>query len=97
MRDQCLEAKRYFLSKDIDHNILEKALAYCLENDTPSFSNLHDIYVYFMRESEGGNDILQEIQTLECTYQGIHEPLDVNERSLSVYEELVRKTKEALT
>jgi len=97
VRDQCLEAKRYFLAKDIDLDILEQALKYCLENDTPSFSNLNDTYVYFKRESEGGNDILQEIQRLERQYQGAYEPLDVNERSLSVYKEFIGKSKEALT
>ncbi len=96
VRDQCLEAKRYFLAKDIDRDILEQALKYCLDNDTPSFSNLHDTYVYFKRESQGSNDILQEIQRLERQYQGAHEPLDVNERSLSVYKELIGKTKGAL-
>jgi len=97
VRDQCLEAKRYFLVKYIDLDILEQALAYCLKNDTLSFSNLNDTYVYFKRQSEGSNDILQEIQTLDRKYQGVHEPLDVNERSLSVYEELIGKSKEALT
>lgn len=97
VRDQCLEAKRYFLNKDINHDILEEAVKYCLENDTPSFSNLHDTYVYFMRESHALNDIPPEIQTREGTYQGVHKPLDVNERSLSIYEELIRKRKGALT
>jgi len=97
VRDQCLEAKRYFLVKDIDLDILEQALEYCLKNDTLSFSNLHDTYVYFKRESRGPNDIPKEIQTLEQKYQGAHEPLEVNERSLSVYKELIGKSKGAVT
>jgi len=96
VRDQCLEAKRYFLAKDIDLDILEQALKFCLENDTLSFSNLNDTYAYFKRESQGSNDILQEIQTLDREYQGAHEPLDVNERSLSVYKELIGKSKGAV-
>jgi len=91
VRDQCLEAKRYFLMKDIDLDILEQALEYCLKNDTLSFSNLNDTYVYFERESEGVNDILKEIPILNTQYQGAHEPLAVTERSLSVYKELVGK------
>ncbi len=70
-------------------DILEQALEYCLKNDTLSFSNLNDTYAYFKRESQGSNDILKEIQRLERQYQRAHEPLDVNERSLSVYKELV--------
>jgi len=96
VRDQCLEAKRYFLAKDIDLDILEQALEYCLKNDTLSFSNLNDAYAHFKRESQGSNDILQEIQTLNREYQGAHEPLDVNERSLSVYKELIGKSKGVL-
>ncbi len=97
VRDQCLEAKRYFLVKDIDLDILEQALKYCLKNDTLSFSHLNDTYAYFKHESEGPNDILKEIQTLDRKYQGAHEPLEVNERSLSVYKELIGISKGAVT
>jgi len=96
VRDQCLEAKRYFLAKDIDRDILEQALEYCLKNDTLSFSNLNDTYIYFKRVSQGPDEIIKEIQRLERQYQGVHEPLDVNERSLSVYKELVGKSKGVL-
>ena len=54
-RDQCLEAKRFFAEKEIDLGILERALAYCLENDTPSFTNLKDTHVHFERESRQPN------------------------------------------
>ncbi len=84
------------LAKNIDLDILEQALEYCLENDTLSFSNLNDTYAYFKRESQGSNEILQEIQTLDRKYQGAHEPLDVNEKSLSVYKELIGKSKGAV-
>jgi len=93
VRDQCLEAKRYFLSKDIDLDILEQALEYCLKNDTLSFSNLNDTYAYFKCEYEGSNEILQKIQTLDRKHQGAHEPLEVTERSLSVYKEFIGKSK----
>ena len=97
MRDQCLEAKRYFLVKDIDLDILEQALKYCLKNDTLSFSNLNDTYTYFKRASHESNEIFEEIQRLDKKYQGAQEPLEVNERSLSVYKELIGKTKGVLT
>ena len=41
-RDQCLEAKRYFLQQDIKLEILREALEFCLENETLSFANLKD-------------------------------------------------------
>ncbi|MBT9147381.1 MAG: hypothetical protein DDT32_01135 [Syntrophomonadaceae bacterium] len=91
LRDQCLEAKRYFMVKDMDRDILERALLYCLENDTLSFSNLKDTYAYFKREQDRSERIFA-IQTLPREYQGKHEPLAVRERSLSVYQEhLLRK------
>ena len=96
VRDQCLEAKRYFLVKNIDLDILEQALGYCLKNDTLSFSNLNDTYTYFKRQPEGSHEIQKEIQTLEQKYQGAHEPLEVHERSLSVYKELIGKSKGAV-
>jgi len=96
VRDQCLEAKRYFLVKDIDLNILEQALQYCLTNDTVSFSNLNDTYAYFTRASHGLHESPQEIAVLDWQYQGAHEPLEVTERSLSVYKELLVNSKGAL-
>jgi len=96
VRDQCLEAKRYFLAKDIDLDILEQALKYCLKNDTLSFSNLNDTYTYFKRASQGSHVSLPEIAILDTQYQGAHEPLEVTKRSLSVYKELIVNSKGAL-
>jgi len=86
VRDQCVEAKRYFQIKDIDIFILEKALEYCLENNTPSFSNLNDTYAYFKREHER-EDL--KIPTLSLDYKGGHKPLSVTARDLSVYKEII--------
>ena len=91
VRDQCLEAKRYFLGKEIELEVLEQALRYCLENDTLSFSNLNDTYAYFKRESERGNGAFQQPQALDQQPQTHHEPLDVSKRSLSLYKELITK------
>jgi len=96
VRDQCLEAKRYFMQKDIAVDIFEQALKYCLQNDTPSFANLNDTYAYFKREAKGSNDTFQGIQTLAHGYQGAHEPLDVTKRSLSLYKELISREKREL-
>jgi hypothetical protein len=97
VRDQCLEAKRYFLEKDIDLDILDRALLFCMENDTLSFSNLNDTYSYFKREHDGSKETWQEIQTMvQEEYQGSHEPLEVNERDLSVYKELIGKEEKAV-
>lgn len=96
VRDQCLEAKRYFLGKDIDIDILERALLFCIENDTLSFANLNDTYSYFECEHDGSKETWQEIQTMVQEYQGSHQPLEVNKRDLSVYKELIGKRERAI-
>jgi len=91
IRDQCVEAKRYFEVKDIDIFILNRALEYCLENNTPSFANLNDTYTYFKREHER-EDL--EIPTLSLDYQGGHKPLSVTARDLSVYKEIIEQQRD---
>ena len=86
VRDQCVEAKKYFEVKNIDIFILNKALEYCLENNTPSFSNLDDTYAYFKQEHER-EDL--GIPTLSLDYKGGHKPLSVTARDLSVYKEII--------
>ena len=86
VRDQCVEAKKYFFDKDIDIVILGRALEYCLENNTPSFTNLNDTYVFFKREQKSE---VPAILTLSPDYQGGHEPLKVTSRDLSVYKEII--------
>ncbi len=91
VRDQCVEAKRYFDAKDIDIFILDRALEYCLENNTPSFSNLNDTYAYFMREHER-EDL--KIPTLSLDYKGDHKPLSVTARDLSVYNGIIKQQRD---
>ena len=88
IRDQSVEAKRYFEAKDIDVFILERALEYCLENNTPSFSNLNDTYVYFKREHDRDDP---DIPSLSLDYKGNHKPLRVTTRNLSVYKEIINQ------
>ena len=86
-RDQCLEAKRFFAEKEVDPALLERALAYCRENDTPSFSNLRDTYVHFERESRQPEPVsIVEIEGLSQ-----YQPLKVSQRSVSDYQEAARE------
>ena len=96
-RDQCIEAKKHFLAKGIDIVTLDKALEYCLENNTPSFSNLNDTYVYFKREQDRPKDISPEIQTMVQGNHGDHVPLNVSARDLSVYKEIISKRERTLS
>jgi len=93
VRDQCLEAKKYFMNKDIDLAILDKALEYCIENNTLSFANLNDTYVYYKRETDAPKEIFSDTARV---YHVDHEPLSVRERDLSVYKELISKKETAI-
>jgi len=87
VRDQCLEAKRFFAQKDVDPGILESALSYCLENDTPSFTNLKDTYAHFERESrQSAPCVIVEVEGLSH-----YQPLPVSQRSVSDYEKAARE------
>jgi len=99
VRDQCIEAKKCFLAKDIDIDILDRALEYCLENNTLSFANLNDTYAYFKREHERSKELLGEkaMENLAREYQGSHEPLHVEKRDLSVYKEIINNREKAIT
>jgi hypothetical protein len=81
-----VEAKRYFETRDIDIFVLDRALKYCLDNNTPSFTELNDTYVHFKREDER-EDL--EMPAVSLDYQGGHEPLNVRARELSVYKEVI--------
>jgi len=86
-RDQCLEAKRFFAEKEVDTGILERALAYCLENDTPSFTNLKDTYVHFERESRQP----EPVASVEAEGLSHYQPLKVSQRQVSDYENVARE------
>ena len=58
VRDQTIECFKYFRDNKIDEKILERALAYCLENKTYSFSNLNDTYNSFCLEDSSENNIM---------------------------------------
>ena len=86
IRDQCVEAKRYFEGRAADLFVLDRALEYCLENNTLSFAELNDTYVHFKREHERAD---LEMPAAGSGYQGTHEPLRVRARGLSVYKEII--------
>ncbi|MFA4926787.1 MAG: hypothetical protein WC524_09080 [Candidatus Aminicenantales bacterium] len=87
VRDQCLEARRFFAEKEIETEVLERALDYCVENDTLSLANLKDTYGHFERQSRQGESITSiEVETL-----GQYQPLLVSQREVSEYEKAARE------
>jgi len=82
-----LEARRFFAEKEIETEVLERALCYCLENDTLSLANLKDTYGHFERQSRQGEPITSiEVETL-----GQYQPLLVSQREVSEYEKAARE------
>ena len=93
VRDQCIEAKKYFTSKKIDLAILDKALEFCLDNGTFSFANLNDTNYYYHQMHEESTETFsdEEIDNMVLEYSGNHEPLNINNRDLTVYKEIIKK------
>jgi transposase len=86
-RDQCLEAKRYFLQQDIKLEILQEALGFCLENETLSFANLKDTYDYLLNLPEKPKTILPDLPYSKV--QPI--PVKVHQRKLTAYQQILQK------
>jgi transposase len=50
VRDQCLEARKYFRNQEVDLETLDEALRFCIDNSMLSISNLNDGYRHFLAE-----------------------------------------------
>lgn len=86
-RDQSLEAKKFFASREIVIEVLEKALAYCLENVTVSYTNLKDTYRHFEREGRRP----EPVTVVGGDAIGAHRPVSISERQLADYEQAARE------
>jgi len=89
VRDQCLEAKRYF-GGDIDIECLDRALEFCLEHKTYTMANLKDTYRYFQGISETGEeDILSKLEPQLKNVARYKKDIRVSKRDIGVYKSLV--------
>ena len=93
VRDQCLEARRYFQPQKIDDDILDQALSYCIEHETFSMANLNDTYHYFERESARAT--VHETARAEVAWNpgrhDNHAPLAITKRSIDEYKALIQQ------
>ena len=88
VRDQCLEAKRYFAAQPIDPAVLEQALTFCLENTTLSMTNLRDTYQYFQRTTAAS--ATQDAGAVPVVgAPHAHPPVPVTQRTLAEYNALL--------
>lgn len=90
VRDQCIEAEKYFNQSNIDSKILEQALEFCLENQTYSFSNLHDTYQYFFRDrtEEKSSFTIHQAESHLNRVDKKAQKIKVDAPNLSVYQSL---------
>lgn len=94
VRDQCNDAIKYFSGDTVDHNILDEAAGYCLENGTFSFANLHDTYVHFSYLNEKNvNYPDSKIREVPALHNAPHKarPIPVAKRAISFYESVARE------
>jgi len=93
VRDQCIEARKYFNKKKIDPAVLNEAIKFCLSNKTLSFSNLHDTYIYFNTNTQEAVDFFPK-EYAEKLFNDFHNQkskINIQNRSLKPYSEIVSR------
>ena len=90
VRDQCFEAKKRF-SEEVDEQLLDQALEFCLEQRTHSMTNLADTYQYYkgLIETERGEDILKHLAPQLKQVAQYKRDIRVSKRDIGVYKSLV--------
>jgi hypothetical protein len=89
LRDQCLEAQRYF-EADTDIECLDRACRFCLEHKTYSMANLRDTYRYYQELCRTGEkDILKTLEPQLKAVARYKKDIRVSKRSIGVYKSLV--------
>ena len=93
-RDQCLEARKYFSDREIDLEVFNQALKYCIDNKTFSMANLNDSFRHFLEERKNGSNenIAETAITINSGVVRIHPGLEVSKPDLAPYQSLVDTT-----
>ena len=88
-RDQCIEAGKYFSKGKINEEILNKAIEFCLQNNTLSISNLNDTYQHYLSMHEDAVEYFgeNEIKEMYNTFYA-YSPIDVKKRDLDDYRKI---------
>lgn len=94
VRDQCLDALKYFSGDQVHTEILLMAVDFCLENSTLSFANLHDTYTHFLHITLQQNACQKEPVISFSTPTRAGTPLRVAQRSMAFYEDVANLKKE---
>lgn len=87
VRDQAIEAKRYF-SGEVDRQALGEALEFCLEYETFSFASLHDTYQAFLTQTREHTEQTPAPMLLDLP------KVEVSRRSLAAYRSVIAELSE---
>ncbi|MBN1216210.1 MAG: transposase [Candidatus Lokiarchaeota archaeon] len=85
-RDQCMEVFKHLSNKEIDLEILEVSLIYCLKNKTYSISNLKDTYKYF---SVFDNNNIHNLDKNTFFKTNFFQKIDIRKRDLELYKSII--------
>lgn len=91
VRDQCLEARKYYHDKEVDIVVLDEALRFCIDNKTFSIANLHDCYLHFADEKRNYDPSTPAIMVCKGVIRVIPE-IQVSKPDMIPYQALVGKT-----
>jgi transposase len=92
VRDQALEALKLFKGKKIDEFIFDKALEFCIHNQTVSMSQLNDTYTYTLQQYEESKDMFTP-EEMQRAYEEMNHHIDVKCRNFAVYKKIVNSRK----
>lgn len=90
VRDQALDALKYFKNKKIDPPIFDKALDFCIQNQTVSIAELNDTYQYYLKQYLEAKDMLlpdYEKKTESITKKKPN--LNVKRRNFATYKKII--------
>ena len=92
IRDQALDAIKRYKNQEIDSPIFEKALEFCIQNQTVSVAELDDTYRYYLREYMDAWDI-QKVEDTPPIVTRTKEkaPIDVKRRNFAIYKKIMNK------
>ncbi|MBU1077337.1 MAG: DDE-type integrase/transposase/recombinase [Spirochaetes bacterium] len=86
VRDQCLQARKFFKDQHIDQEKLTQALSNCLENKSYSIKDLWDNYQYYFKS--GLPEVLPKIDRIVNTKVNARHVLEVIKPDIGVYQNL---------
>jgi hypothetical protein len=89
IRDQALEALKLFKDKKIDEIILDKALEFCIKNQTVSISQLNDTYKHYVYEYEESKEMFTPVD-IKRAHEKENSHIDVKRRNFAIYKKIIK-------